>query len=251
MKYFLRSLRKTLLKLSALFLAALLLLTAFFGVKGYMMYRDAVSETPVAEIVNAVRSRENFTTYDELPSIYIDAVISAEDKRFEYHFGIDPLAIGRAAWTNIKALSFKEGGSTITQQIAKNLLFTQEKRFDRKFAEVFAAFALEKEYSKEELFELYVNTIYFGSGYYGIYDAAQGYFGKTPSELTDYEAVMLAGIPNAPSAYSPDNHMDLATKRMSVVLERMTDCKKITGQEAEAILREAEIQRAAFLPESQ
>lgn len=251
MKYFLRSLRKTLLKLSALFLAALLLLTAFFGVKGYMMYRDAVSETPVAEIVNAVRSRENFTTYDELPSIYIDAVISAEDKRFEYHFGIDPLAIGRAAWTNIKALSFKEGGSTITQQIAKNLLFTQEKRFDRKFAEVFAAFALEKDYSKEELFELYVNTIYFGSGYYGIYDAAQGYFGKTPSELTDYEAVMLAGIPNAPSAYSPDNHMDLATKRMSVVLERMTDCKKITGQEAEAILREAEVQRAAFLPEAQ
>lgn len=243
--------RKTLLKLSALFLAALLLLTAFFGVKGYMMYRDAVSETPVAEIVNAVRSRENFTTYDELPSIYIDAVISAEDKRFEYHFGIDPLAIGRAAWTNIKALSFKEGGSTITQQIAKNLLFTQEKRFDRKFAEVFAAFALEKKYSKEELFELYVNTIYFGSGYYGIYDAAQGYFGKTPSELTDYEAVMLAGIPNAPSAYSPDNHMDLATKRMSVVLERMTDCKKITGQEAEAILREAEVQRAAFLPEAQ
>ena len=161
------------------------------------------------------------------------------------------MAIGRAAWTNIKALSFKEGGSTITQQIAKNLLFTQEKRFDRKFAEVFAAFALEKEYSKEELFELYVNTIYFGSGYYGIYDAAQGYFGKTPSELTDYEAVMLAGIPNAPSAYSPDNHMDLATKRMSVVLERMTDCKKITGQEAEAILREAEVQRAAFLPEAQ
>lgn len=251
MKYFLRLLRKTLLKLSVLFLAALLLLTAFFGVKGYMMYRDAVSETPVAEIVNAVRSRENFTTYDELPSIYIDAVISAEDKRFEYHFGIDPLAIGRAAWTNIKALSFKEGGSTITQQIAKNLLFTQEKRFDRKFAEVFAAFALEKKYSKEELFELYVNTIYFGSGYYGIYDAAQGYFGKTPSELTDYEAVMLAGIPNAPSAYSPDNHMDLATKRMSVVLERMTDCKKITGQEAEAILREAEVQRAAFLPEAQ
>lgn len=251
MKYFLRLLRKTLLKLSVLFLAALLLLTAFFGVKGYMMYRDAVSETPVAEIVNTVRSRENFTTYDELPSIYIDAVISAEDKRFEYHFGIDPLAIGRAAWTNIKALSFKEGGSTITQQIAKNLLFTQEKRFDRKFAEVFAAFALEKEYSKEELFELYVNTIYFGSGYYGIYDAAQGYFGKTPSELTDYEAVMLAGIPNAPSAYSPDNHMDLATKRMSVVLERMTDCKKITGQEAEAILRETEVQRAAFLPEAQ
>ena len=240
MKSLLRFIRKALFRLSALFLTVLLFMVAFYGIKGYTMYRNAVTEKPITEIVHAVRSQENFTTYDELPSIYIDAVISAEDKRFESHFGIDLLAIGRAAWTNIKARSFKEGGSTITQQITKNLLFTQEKRFDRKFAEVFAAFALEKEYSKEELFELYVNTIYFGSGYYGIYDAAQGYFGKPPSELTDYEAVMLAGIPNAPSIYSLDNHIDLAKKRLSVVLERMISCGEITEQEADAILKEAE-----------
>lgn len=243
MKSLFRLIRKTFLLLSALFLTALLFMAAFYGIKGYNMYQDAVRETPIAEIVGTVRSRESYTTYDELPSIYIDAVISAEDKRFESHFGIDLLAISRAAWTNIKARSFKEGGSTITQQIAKNLLFTQEKRFDRKFAEIFAAFALEKEYSKEELFEIYVNTIYFGSGYYGIYDAAQGYFGKPPSELTDYEAVMLAGIPNAPSIYSLDNHMDLAKKRLSVVLERMISCGKITDEEAEAILKEEEKQK--------
>lgn len=242
MKSILRFIKKTFFRLSALFLAALLAMVAFYSIKGYTMYRNAVTEKPITEAVDAVRSQENFTTYDELPSIYIDAVISAEDKRFESHFGIDLLAISRAAWTNIKSRSFKEGGSTITQQIAKNLLFTQEKRFDRKFAEVFAAFALEKEYSKEELFELYVNTIYFGSGYYGIYDAAQGYFGKQPSELTDYEAVMLAGIPNAPSIYSLDNNMELAKKRLSVVLERMMACGKITKEEAEAIEAEVETQ---------
>lgn len=242
MKSILRFIKKTFFRLSALFLTVLLIMVAFYSIKGYSMYRDAVTEKPIAEVVDTVRSQENFTTYDELPSIYIDAVISAEDKRFESHFGIDLLAISRAAWTNLKARSFKEGGSTITQQIAKNLLFTQEKRFDRKFAEVFAAFALEKEYSKEELFELYVNTIYFGSGYYGIYDAAQGYFGKQPSELTDYEAVMLAGIPNAPSIYSLDNNVELAKKRLSVVLERMMACGKITKEEAEAIEAEAKTQ---------
>lgn len=85
----------------------------------------------------------------------------------------------------------------------KNEYFTQEKTLERKFAEVFAAWDLEREYGKEEIFELYVNTIYFGSGYYGIREAAQGYFSKAPSELSDYEAIMLAGLPNAPSAYSP------------------------------------------------
>lgn len=243
MKSLFRFIRKTLILLSALFLTAFLFMAAFYSIKGYIMYQDSVREKPITEIVNTVRSRENFTTYDELPSIYIDAVISVEDRRFESHFGIDPVAISRAAWTNIKARSFKEGGSTITQQIAKNLLFTQEKRLDRKFAEVFAALALEKEYSKEELFELYVNTIYFGSGYYGIYDAAWGYFEKLPSELTDYEAVMLAGIPNAPSVYSLDNHIDLAKKRLSVVLERMISCGKITDEEARAILKEADKQK--------
>lgn len=209
---------------------------SFFGVKGYQMYREAVEETPVSEIVESIRGEDGFTAYDELPPIYIDAVIAAEDKRFESHCGIDFLAIARAAWTDLTTLSFKEGGSTITQQIAKNLLFTQEKRIERKAAEVFAVFELEKEYSKKELFEIYVNSIYFGSGYYGIYDAAQGYFGKNPQELTDYEAVLLAGLPNAPSVYSLNNSMELATKRMAVVLKRMVKCHKLTSQEAEELL---------------
>lgn len=225
-------------KIMSRLLIIIMIVIGFFGVKGYHMYKNTVKETPVTEILDNIQSEENFTSYDELPKIYIDAVISAEDKRFKSHFGIDLFAISRAAWTDIKTLSFAEGGSTITQQIAKNLLFTQEKKLERKFAEVFAAFALEKEYSKEELFEIYVNTIYFGDGYYGIYDASQGYFGKTPSDLTDYEAVLLAGLPNAPSNYSPNDNTELAEKRMSVVLDRMVKCKKITKEKAKNIMNE-------------
>jgi membrane peptidoglycan carboxypeptidase len=88
-----------------------------------------------------------------------------------------------------------EGGSTITQQLAKNIYFTQEKKQERKIAEVFMAFALENQYEKDDILELYVNTIYFGSGYYGVYDAIQGYFGKEPSDMTDYEALCLQGSP--------------------------------------------------------
>lgn len=211
----------------------------FFSVKGYVMYRKAIRETPIEGIREEVRSQGDFTEYEDLPPIYIDAVIAAEDKRFEKHWGIDILAISRALWTDITTWSFAEGGSTITQQIAKNHLFTQEKQIERKAAEVFAAFALERTYTKRELFEIYVNSIYFGSGYYGIYDAAQGYFQKEPGELTDYEAVLLAGLPNAPSVYSPDSDLELAKQRTSVVLRRMIKCGKLTEAEANAILREA------------
>lgn len=216
----------------------ILIIVGLYGIKGYCMYKSTIKETPIAEIMNDVRSQENFISYNELPQIYIDAVISVEDKRFESHFGIDVFAISRAAWTDIKTLSFAEGGSTITQQIAKNLLFMQDKKLERKFAEIFASFALEKKYSKKELFEIYVNTIYYGDGYYGIFDASQGYFGKTPSELNDYEAVMLAGIPNAPSDYSLNDNAELAEKRMHIVLDRMVKCKKITKEEAEIIINE-------------
>ncbi|MCI8553827.1 MAG: transglycosylase domain-containing protein [Clostridiales bacterium] len=227
--------RTILLRTMASLLVLALLTSGFFGVKGYLMYQSAVREKPVAEIAEAIRNQEGFTKYEDLPSRYIDAVIAAEDKRFETHGGIDICAIARAVWTDITTLSFAEGGSTITQQIAKNQLFTQEKRVERKFAEIFAALALEKEYSKHELFEIYVNSIYFGSGYYGIYQAAQGYFQKKPQDLTDYEAILLAGLPNAPSVYSLDNNMDLAKKRMSVVLSRMIKCGKLTLEEAEKI----------------
>ena len=240
----LRIVRNVVLLVLALCLCAVLAL-AFLG---WQMYTQALEEMPLDQKVRQVRAQESYTTFEELPDTYVQAVIAAEDHRFYQHSGIDVIAIGRALWNDLKAMSFVEGGSTITQQLAKNTLFTQEKHLARKAAEMFAALAIEKQYNKEQIFEMYVNTIYFGSGHYGIGEAAQGYFGKTPLQLTDAEAVMLAGLPNAPSAYSPNSSPDLAVKRMQVVLNRMVGCKKLTREQADALAAEAVTLQ--FLPAS-
>ncbi len=224
------------LSLLSLAFCIILICGTVFGFMGYRMYKDAVNEVPLEEKVASIQSMDGFTEYEQLPQIYIDAVVSVEDRRFWSHNGIDPIAIGRAAWNDIRTLSFAEGGSTITQQLMKNLYFTQEKKLERKFAEIFAAFEMESAYNKEEIFELYVNTIYFGSGYYGIYEASQGYFGKQPSDLNDYEAVLLAGLPNAPSAYSLYENPELAKQRMRQVLSCMVSCEKITQDRADELL---------------
>ena len=235
MKGILKGFCKLILSLFSILLVILLLVGTWFGIKGYQMYRDAVEEVPISEKVASIRSAPGFTEYEDLPTLYVEAVISVEDKRFWSHHGVDYLAIARAAWTDVRSLSFVEGGSTITQQLMKNQYFTQDKNFERKFAEIFAAWDMEREYTKEEIFELYVNTIYFGSGYYGIHDAAQGYFGKDPADLTEPEAVMLAGLPNAPSVYSLDANPVLARQRMRQVLDSMVDCGAISQTESDRI----------------
>lgn len=212
---------------------------AFFGVKGYRMYQEALSQSAIEERVDAVRGRSDFTGYSEMPQFYIEAVISVEDHRFMKHPGIDPIAIVRAVCTDIREMAFMEGGSTITQQLAKNLLFTEDKKIERKAAEVFAAFDIEGKYSKEEIFELYVNTNCFGSGYEGVFDAAIGYFGKFPSEMTNYESAMLAGVPNAPAVYSPDVNLELANQRVGQVLQSMVRHQVITQEEADQVLESA------------
>lgn len=235
MKKLISILCKVLLSVLGAALCFLLIAAVIFGIKGHSMYRDAVDYQSLEDRVSEIENQENYVSFDELPDIYVDAVVSVEDHRFWNHGGIDLIAICRAAVNDIKEWSFAEGGSTITQQLAKNLLFTQEKEFERKFAEVFAAFDLESLYEKEKIFELYVNTIYFGSGYHGIYEASIGYFGKEPWELTESEAVMLAGLPNAPSMYSPDVNPSLAVERMNQVLSSMVKNGIITEQEAEEI----------------
>ena len=224
------------LVLTALIIGAAAL--SVFAFKGYKMYEEAVKEKPMEQMAEEIMSREDFTEYDELPEIYKSAVISAEDKRFFSHCGVDLISIGRALWNDLKAGAFVEGGSTISQQLMKNQYFTQEKKLERKFAEIFAALELEKKYEKEEIFEMYVSTIYFGSGYYGIAEAAKGYYGKTPEELSDSEAVMLAGLPNAPSAYSLDSSPELAKQRMRQVLDKMLECETISPEEAESVFAE-------------
>ena len=215
--------RKALRKLILSVLLAALLTSAVVVVSGYEMYKDAISGCPLSEKISEIRGKEHFTNYEELTQCYIDAVIAAEDRRFFRHHGFDILATGRAMWHNIEAGSLIEGGSTITQQLAKNMYFTQEKKFSRKVAEVFVARDIEELCDKKTIFELYVNSIYFGSGYYSVYEAAEGYYGKKPCDLNDYEATMLAGIPNAPSVYSPDVNPTLAEERRQQVLECMVE----------------------------
>lgn len=240
MKYRFQFIRKLLFKLLIFCLLLILLAGSFYGVKGYGMYRDAIREKSLAERVEEVRDSENFTAYSELPQFYIQATISVEDHRFESHHGIDLIAVGRAAWKDLMEWSFAEGGSTITQQLAKNMLFTKDKKLERKAAEVFAVWDIESKYTKEEIFELYVNMDYFGSGYYGIYQAAKGYFGKEPSLLEDNESALLAGVINAPSAYSPDKNKERAFQRAKQVLKSMVRNQIITQEEAEQIAEKME-----------
>ena len=224
--------RKGLKYLAAMIMAAGICLCAMVIMDGYHMYRDAVAEVSLEDKVASIRSKENYTTFDELPEIYVDAVLSVEDHRFYNHPGIDVIAIGRAVFNDIKAGAFVEGGSTVTQQLAKNMYFSQEKELVRKVAEVLVAFDLERNYSKNEILELYVNTIYYGNGYYCVRDASNGYFGKEPEDMTDYESTLLAGIPNAPSCYAPTVSEELAARRQQQVLDRLVKCGYFTEERA-------------------
>jgi membrane peptidoglycan carboxypeptidase len=143
--------------------------------------------------------------FEDMSEDFVKAVVAIEDHRFYSHSGIDILATAHAIFVNIRYQSFDFGASTITQQLGRLLYFTQERQLNRKIAELFVSLNLEKEYSKEEILELYVNIIYYGKGCYGIKSASEGYFDKLPSELTFEEATYLAGLPNAPSVYSVDD----------------------------------------------
>lgn len=227
---------KKLLKLVLSFLFVLVFgITAFTVARGYNMYREALAQQSLPERIAEVRAKPNYLPLSELPQTYLDAVVAVEDQRFRQHFGIDLLAIGRAVWNNVTSMSLKEGGSTITQQLAKNLYFTQEKSFIRKIAEVFMAFNLERHYSKDRILELYVNSIYFGDGYYCVRSASLGYFGKEPRDMTDYECTLLAGIPNAPSVYSLTRNPDLARQRQKYVIRQMVEAGYLTEDEGQAI----------------
>lgn len=219
-----------------LIILAALAAGGIYTYKGYRMYKAVLQRESIEEKVDSIKARDNYVSLEELPQTYINAVIAVEDHRFYNHGPVDVLAIGRAIWNNLKSQSFTEGGSTITQQLAKNLFFTQDKVLERKVAEVFMARDLERLYGKNTVLELYVNTIYFGSGYYCVYDASKGYFGIEPQEMTDYQCIMLAGIPNAPSIYSLDASPELASQRQKQVLDRMVKYGYISDDESAEIL---------------
>ncbi|NEU98436.1 transglycosylase domain-containing protein [Bradyrhizobium uaiense] len=177
----------------------------------------------------------------DLPPYLPKAFIAIEDRRFYSHFGVDPVGILRAAVTNVLHRGVSQGGSTLTQQLAKNLFLTQERTMQRKLQEAELALWLERKHSKDEILELYLNRVYFGSGAYGVEAAAQRYFGKSAKNVTLPEAAMLAGLVKSPSRLAPNRNPEGAEQRAQVVLAAMADAKFITDAQAKASIGQPSI----------
>ncbi len=203
---------------------------------GYNMYTRALNNESIESKFQSIKNKPDYTKLEEMSNTYKDAVIAVEDHRFYKHNGVDIISVMRAIVTNMVKGKVIEGGSSITQQLAKNTYFTQDKTITRKVAEAFLAWKYEKELDKDTILELYVNTSYFGSGYYDIGSASKGYFNKSPSELNDYEATLLAGLPNAPSIYNPTINFELASQRQAQVLNKMVKYKYIDENKKAEIL---------------
>jgi penicillin-binding protein 1A len=174
----------------------------------------------------------------DLPRYVPEAVIATEDRRFYQHFGIDPIGLFRAAIANLRAGHVVQGGSTITQQLAKNLFLTPDRTIQRKIQETLLALWLEHKFTKNQILEIYLNRVYLGAGTYGIDAAAHRYFGKSARNLTLYEAAVIAGLLKAPSRFSPVNDRQLAAERATQVLANMVDAGFITAAQAQAAQRQ-------------
>ena len=238
--------------LKALFKVILIILIIFmciigcYASVGYNMYKNALKERPIEEMVASVKEKENYTYLSEIPEIYKEAVVAVEDHRFYIHKGIDYVSIFRAIVNDIMRNKLAEGGSTISQQICKNEYFTQDRKLERKFAEVFMAIKLEETCDKDEILEIYINTCFYGNGCYTLKDASRLYFKREPINLTDYECTMIVGIPNAPSLYNPLHSLTLAKQRQRQVLNAMVIYGNLSKEEKEEILSHAEEEDKIF-----
>lgn len=210
-------------------LCSFILGIAVVGV-GCSIGNENAKKISLEDTVKKLKENKEYISIDKVSKNFTDAIVAIEDRRFYNHGALDPIAIVRATINNIKAGKVVQGGSTITQQLAKNLCLTNEVTMDRKLTEMFLAFELEREYSKDEILELYINVIYYGDGYEGIKQASEGYYGKAPSDLNYQEATMLAGLPQAPSAYALSKNPEAAKNRQKQViaaLERYNSKDKI------------------------
>lgn len=186
-------------------------------------------------LITTFHSDQNRLPIDinKVPQNLQNAFIAAEDNRFYEHIGIDPIGIFRAIFANLTNRGIAQGGSTITQQLAKNAFLSQEQTLKRKIQEAMLALEIEHKYSKKEILEMYMNQIYFGQGAYGIQTAAKTYFNKDVNELTLTQCAMLAGLPKSPNYYSPFNNLNEAKKRKNVVLDQMVKYGYVSAAEAE------------------
>lgn len=210
-------------------------------VRGWFLLREFETTSPMEAATILADNGEILATLGKGPSQYIplesipqemqNAIIAIEDRWFYEHPGFNPVAILRAFYVNLRAGRKVLGGSTITQQLAKNLFLTSKKTWSRKLEELVLALILEQRYTKDQILELYLNKVYFGEGSYGVEAAASTYFGKSASQLSLPESALLAAIPRSPSAYDPYVHPDLALERRALVLERMAALEMISEEE--------------------
>ncbi len=232
----------------------ILLLWAMVGVAGLVGYEASklppmqtlmVPKRPPTVMILAADGKPLATRGDmggaavplkALPAYLPQAFVAIEDRRFFDHFGLDPLGLGRAMAANLVSRRVRQGGSTLTQQLAKNLFLTQERTFSRKIQELVLALWLEKKFSKNEILDLYLNRVYFGNGAYGVEAAAQRYFNKSARNVTLSEAAMLAGLVNAPSRLAPTRNLKAAQDRANLVLAAMREQGLITEDMAKTAM---------------
>ncbi|MFV0482110.1 MAG: penicillin-binding protein 1A [Campylobacteraceae bacterium] len=237
---------KKFLSVTSIVLVLLCLIVAFFGFKKYedikfqaykLIDYNPQLTTQIfdrnGKLVANYFEDENrlYAKYSEIPPRLIEALVAIEDTVFFEHDGINFEAIFRATFKNIQSMGYREGASTITQQIVKNTVLTREKTLERKFNEAILSFIIENELSKEDILERYLNHIYFGHGYYGVRTASEGYFHKTLPMLTLKEMAMLVGMPKSPNAFDPTKNLSASISRGNVVLLRMKDIGWITEEE--------------------
>ena len=215
-----------------------------FRFKGYKVYNEITTSKSIESIVNKLKEDEDYVTLDNLPKDYINAVIAVEDHRYYEHGSYDIIALFRALTSNLKSGEINEGGSTITQQVAKNMYFMDgSDKYDgteKKLAEFYVAKELEDKYSKDEILEFYVNSIYFGQSNYGIREASKYYYDKEPKDMDLDESSLLAGVPNAPSLYNPVDSEELARNRQKKVLSDMVQYGYINQSQMDEIINKHE-----------
>lgn len=195
--------KKIIFRLFVIIILIALIFCGFYAYQGYKIYQDVTEEKNIEQRVAELQNKEDYVKLDEIADVYVELVVESEDHRFYQHHGVDYIGLTRAMLTNLATWSYKEGGSTITQQLAKNLCLSFEKSLDRKFAEVFIAWQLERDYSKDEILEMYLNITYLGEGNYGIKAASNYYYNVEPSQLTKEQAEVLVRTLKSPSVYNP------------------------------------------------
>ena len=209
--------KKTLKFVTSFLIACILLLT----VLGFLQYRQVIKTESIENKIINIQNNLNYVPINHISTHLINATIAIEDKRFYEHGGIDPFGLIRAARDSINAGGIVGGGSTITQQLAKNMYFSHEPSLIRKIAEMFVAFDLERNYEKDTILECYLNIINYGDNYFGIKEASEGYYHNMPSKLTLDQASTLAGIPQSPSNLQLSNESEYTKLKQKAVLEAM------------------------------